>query len=315
MRKRFRGKKKKKKIVHIAYVILFFSFLFLLLYLLFQGDFQKQTLSYLLNDNQPLSLYQKNVQSSMKSIASFISQIQTNEPLKILEDTFYYQKETEKKQTPKKKMHFVSNQKNVEEEKTTGYDIYIYSTHQTEEYEKGTSDKEKPTVYDASYVLKQNLESLGYRVLVEDRKMSDYLTQNNLDYSKSYTASRTYLNTVLKENPNLKLVIDFHRDALERKYAVGVKKKKNYAKVLFVVGKASKNYQNTHTLVNKMNEYLKTNAPYLTRGVLEREGSYYNQDMHPSSFLLEVGGHKNTYDEVLNSIPIISRMIDAYLKG
>ena len=157
MRKRFRGKKKKKKIVHITYVILFFSFLFLLLYLLFQGDFQKQTLSYLLNDNQPLSLYQKNVQSSMKSIASFISQIHTNEPLKILEDTFYYQKETEKKQTPKKKMHFVSNQKNVEEEKTTGYDIYIYSTHQTEEYEKGTSDKEKPTVYDASYVLKQNL--------------------------------------------------------------------------------------------------------------------------------------------------------------
>lgn len=193
--------------------------------------------------------------------------------------------------------------------------VYIYNTHQTEEYmmEKNSIYNLTPNVYTAAYALKDLLENKGIMTIVEDGNISEYLNINNLNYDDSYIASRHYLEQAIAKYPSVELFIDLHRDALNHETATIEYNGKNYAKVLFVVGLEHSNYQKNLDLANELNNLILNDYKFLTRGVLTKKGplvnGIYNQDLNNRIILLEVGGNESTLEEVSNTLELISDII------
>lgn len=193
--------------------------------------------------------------------------------------------------------------------------VYIYNTHQTEEYiiENDSIHNLTPNVYTAAYMLKESLEKKNIKTIVEDGSISDYLNNNNLNYDDSYIASRYYLEQAIAKYPSVEIFIDLHRDALNHNLATAQYDGKNYAKVLFVVGLEHNNYQENLNFANELNTLILNNYNFLTRGVLTKEGplvnGIYNQDLNNHIILLEVGGNESSIDEVSNTLELISDII------
>lgn len=179
--------------------------------------------------------------------------------------------------------------------------IYLYNTHDTEEY----FDKKKVT--DASKALESNLKKLGINTLVEERHPSDFL-HTGIGY---YDISKNFINGVKDKYPNINYFIDIHRDSVVNTTVIINNKK--YAKILFVLGLDNNNYQNNKIILEKMNKYLNDNYPGISKGILEKKGKdvngVYNQDIGENVLLIELGGIENNIDEVYNSTEIIALML------
>lgn len=192
--------------------------------------------------------------------------------------------------------------------------VYIYNTHQTEEYINNESTYDlKPTVYTAANYLKEVLERQGIKTIVEEANIKKYLDDNNLNYDDSYIASRYYLEQAKNNNPSLKLFIDLHRDALSHDAATVIYNNISYAKILFVVGADFNNYQKNLNFTESINKIVIDNYSFLTRGVLTKTGplvnGVYNQDLSDNIILLEVGGNESTINEVANTLDLIGDVI------
>lgn len=188
-----------------------------------------------------------------------------------------------------------------------GKSIYIYNTHQGEKYIT-------KSVKEGSQYLMQLLQQRGYEVDYETHDFELYKTKNNIDYAYSYTVSKKYLNNVLKEHGEYDLVIDFHRDSIPKSLSTTSFDGKNYAKLMFVVGKGSQNYKDVKASCEKMSEMLNQKIPKISRGVMLKQ-SHYNQGTTKNMVLIEVGANENTYEEVKNSLNILAMVIDEYLSA
>lgn len=193
--------------------------------------------------------------------------------------------------------------------------VYIYNSHQLENY--NTSYLEayniRPNVMMASYILREKLNDLNIRTIVETNSVEAILTANAWNYAASYKASRILLEDAKATNPSLTYYIDLHRDSSKRDKTTLTIGEENYAKVLFVVGKEHDNYKQNLEFVTKMNNKLKEFNSDLSRGIYLKEGAgvngIYNQDFSPNAILIELGGSENTIDEVANTIDVLAKII------
>lgn len=216
------------------------------------------------------------------------------------------------------KTNVTQNMKLVQNKIEKTPSVYIYNTHQKEGYQ-GEGLKEyniTPGVFMASYLFKAKLEENNIKTKILENNITEYMNLNNIKYSKSYKASRYFLENELKEN-NYKLIIDLHRDSVSKEKATTIINKKSCAKIVFVVGlEHSKANANLET-AKKLNELIKNKYPLLTRGVIEKKGEgvdgIYNQDLNENIILLELGTDKSTINEVLNTITLISPIIAEYV--
>ena len=116
-------------------------------------------------------------------------------------------------------------------------------------------------------------------------------------------------------NNNFDLLIDIQRDSLSDT-SVTINNKQ-YAKILFVLGLDNPNYLENKEILIKMNDYLNTNYPGLSKGILEKQddkvNNIYNQDLGKNIILTLIGGVDNTYEEVNNSTEIMALMIYNFL--
>ena len=185
--------------------------------------------------------------------------------------------------------------------------IYIYNSHQTEEY-MPTSFVEysvRPTVEMNNYILEEKFEKEGFTTYVEEERIKEILNKNNWNYAGSYLASRTLLEKRKQEHPSLKYFIDVHRDSLPKSRTTVTINKKDYATILFIVGLENKNYQENLSFTEKINNKLNEKYPNLSKGIYKKEGEgvngVYNQDFSPRTILVEMGGPENSIEEVLNT--------------
>lgn len=292
MKQRFKSKpirKKNKKFKFLFFVSLFLFSIY-------------QTFQYLLKSNIKVDdkllvqLMLDNLDKKNYNVLDeLISTIKDNySPTKLLM-TNYYNLPEEKKITTAYK------------ESSKDYLIYIYNTHQTEEYAANTflEQQVNPTVMMASYIMEDVFDKNGYQTLVEERKIKDILNENNWKYYKSYDASRIYLNDSKEKNPTLKYFIDVHRDSLIKEKTTVTIHDKSYAKIIFLLGLENPNYQENLDFMTKINDKMNEKYPNLSKGIYQKEGSgvngVYNQDNSKYTILVEIGGVDNTTDEVLNS--------------
>lgn len=199
--------------------------------------------------------------------------------------------------------------------------IYIYNTHQTEEY-KPTSYLEysvNPNVLMASYILEEQLSKKGHVVLVEEESVSKLRTTLGLNYAGSYKVTRSMMENAKKNNPTLKYYIDLHRDSLTRDKTTLTVDSKSYAKILFIVGLENSNYQENLDFTNKISDLLNQKVKGLSKGIYKKEGplvnGVYNQDFSNRVILIELGGNENTIDEVYRSLIVLGEVLDEVIKN
>ena len=199
--------------------------------------------------------------------------------------------------------------------------IYIYNTHQTEEY-KPTSYLEysvNPNVLMASYILEEQLSKKGHVVLVEEESVSKLRTTLGLNYAGSYKVTRSMMENAKKNNPTLKYYIDLHRDSLTRDKTTLTVDGKSYAKILFIVGLENSNYQENLDFTNKISDLLNQKVKGLSKGIYKKEGplvnGVYNQDFSNRVILIELGGNENTIDEIYRSLIVLGEVLDEVIKN
>lgn len=295
MKKRFRGKRKIKKSALLIFV--FFSTL-LLTYML---------LKYRIIDNKlALNNAVNNVDNYLKiGIKIPVNKdFLVNYAFNIDRDNYQYE--------PESLGEYIDDFGHNDTDNTI--DIYLYNTHQTENYsyERVNEYNVTETVLLASYMLREKLKDYNLNAYVETSNISNILREHNWKYKYSYDASRILINNFLKDH-NPDLIIDIHRDSSSYDKTTINYNDLSYARVLFVVGKEHDNYQTNLALAEELNELIKKEIPNLSRGISIKEGKgvngIYNQDISPRMVLLEIGGQYNNIGEVNNTLDIISKVL------
>lgn len=204
--------------------------------------------------------------------------------------------------------------------------ILIYHTHATESYVP-TADM----AYDAAYayrstdtaqnmvavgkVMADTLNSLGYTT-IHDTTLHDYPS-----YNGSYDLSKATVEKYLKMYPSIKIVLDIHRDAVERNGALinpvttvnGVK----CAQMMIISGCDNgymnmPNYPENLKFATNLQNRLAKDRPGLMRPVLF-DYRNYNQQLTTGSLLVEIGTHGSTLQQAKNSAGIFSQSLAGML--
>lgn len=205
--------------------------------------------------------------------------------------------------------------------------VLILHTHTTESY---TKDGEVYTESSAYRTLDENYNmlSIGDMVaeiltqagigVIHDREIHDYPS-----YSGSYVHSRNRAEELLEQYPSVRLVLDLHRDALERN---GVQYRpvvqvdgESCAQLMFVVGtdisrRSHENWQENLALALKLQVQMQRLFPGIMRP-LNLRSQRFNQDLRSGALLVEIGAAGNTRKEALCAAEKLSEAIICLSKG
>lgn len=190
-------------------------------------------------------------------------------------------------------------------------EVLIVHTHATESYETHTgphydtrSDwrtrEDDKNMCAIGEIMVEELEAAGIGVL-HDTTQHDYPS-----YNGSYDRSRATVEEIMAEHPSIKVVLDVHRDAIQRDETTIVApvttiEGKSCAQVMIIAGcdDGTMNMPNWRQnlrfgaeVVNQMEE----DWPTLARPLFFAYRKY-NQDMAPGALLVEVGSNANTFEE------------------
>ena len=207
----------------------------------------------------------------------------------------------------------------IEEIKETDPILYIYNTHQTEEYERTNFEYSvKPNVMIASYIFKEHLKKYNITSSIETRSMKEYLNNHNMTYNDSYHASEYYARDFLVNNPSIKYMIDIHRDSITKEISSISIDNKPYTKMMFLMGYEHSKDEYNEGFAIRLHELIESKYKGLSRGVIDRRDypfyGTYNSNLETISTLVEVGGVDSTLEEVNNSLEALAWAFNEYLK-
>lgn len=189
--------------------------------------------------------------------------------------------------------------------------VYIYNTHQLEDYKKDDSLYNiTPNVMIASYILADKLNTLGIPAIVESSELV-------IDNNNWYASSRKLIEENINKTKSLEYFIDIHRDNISKNESTVTIRNKKYARVLFVVGLDNANYKYNLDISSKLSSLLNSKYPNISRGIITNKGSdvdgIYNQDISKNAMLIEFGGIENDIYEVINTIEVFSLIFKEFI--
>ena len=307
--------KKRKYKVFFFFLVIFTSFFFTIKNLSKYNlpNQNSELVTFLIENNNPFIVNSKSSYSYFHQIMTKLINLDISKPLSILDSNY---KGLTKEVEVSKKSKKLNN-----EIISTSPTIYLYNTHDTEEY-KATSFAEysvMPTVKLADYILKEELEKNNFNVLIEEQTISSIRSSLGLNYAGSYQASRVLMEQAKKTYPSLIYFIDLHRDSLTHDKTTLTYNDKNYAKVMFLVGLENPNYSGNLEFSTKISELINSKVPNLSKGIYEKEGpgvnGIYNQDFSNRTILIEIGGPENTIDEVYETLLVLSEVLTEVIKS
>ena len=205
--------------------------------------------------------------------------------------------------------------------------VLILHTHATESYTKAGEDYEESSDF-RTLSEEYNMISIGDRVaqlltaagigVIHDRQLHDYPS-----YNGSYVHARASTEEILKNNPSIRLVLDLHRDALEKNGSqlalVAEVEGSSAAQLMLVVGtnvsrQAHKNWEDNLALALKLQLQLERMYPGLMRPVNLRS-ERFNQDLSAGALLIEVGAAGNSRAQALKAAEALAAGIIALSAG
>ena len=190
--------------------------------------------------------------------------------------------------------------------------VLIVHTHATECYEGAEHSYTDPAFSARTTDTAVNMVAVGQQMTdilnaagintLHDTTLHDYPS-----YTGSYEKSNATVRSYLQQYPSIKVVIDVHRDAIQRadgtrvKPVVTINGEKSAQVMLISCADQDgnlPNYKQNLRFAAAWQAQMEGMFPGLTRPVLF-DYRYYNQDLSTGSLLLEVGGHANTLSEAL----------------
>lgn len=199
--------------------------------------------------------------------------------------------------------------------------VYIYQSHNRESF---LGKLRNGITLDTAYDKEKNITLVGERLAKSLKNNDISVLQTKTDYwtmgsfEKSYDFSRQTLKKILNNNESIKMVFDIHRDSLTRAKTTTVINGKNAASIFFIVGGSNKNWQKNSEFAKKLDSKTKQMYPGLSRGVTKKTSTAYdtryNQDLHPNSVIIEIGGPENTLDEANYTADLLANLISQLIK-
>ncbi len=184
--------------------------------------------------------------------------------------------------------------------------VVIYHTHTTESFVPTSGQKFTEN-------LDLTVAKLGHELAAILRKTYGIPVVHNKEIhdiprSTSYEKALPTVKKLLKENYGTKILIDLHRDGVDKKISTAQINGQSMGRILFVVGSRHANWQENYEKAMFLHNVLEEMAPGISRGVRERP-LVYNQHVHPGALLIEVGGHENSLEETQRVLPLLARAI------
>ncbi len=202
--------------------------------------------------------------------------------------------------------------------------VLIIHTHTTESFMRENrdyyTDSDLTRTTDENFnmvrlgnIVANTLNNAGI-VTIHDTTVHDYPEYNN-----SYSRAATTINSDIKKNPSIKIVIDMHRDAISAndtdkvKVATEINGKKA-AQIMLVMGSQSggvtnfPNWKENLKLALKLQQTIEVMYPSLARS-LSLMSRNYNESLTTGSMLIEIGTDGNTIDEVCYSAELLGNAL------
>lgn len=209
---------------------------------------------------------------------------------------------------------------------STDYKVLIYHTHGSECFSDSRNGVTEDTVIGVGDRLAELLEDEYGIAVYHDRTVYD-MVDGTLDRSRAYDLARDGVQAILEEYPSIEVVIDLHRDGVNKNTSLVTEVDgKPMAQLMFLVGVSRLNSKGElEYLYNPVKEeniafslqlYLTAMANYdgLMRNIYVK-GYRYNLDLAPRSLLVEVGGQTNTLEEARNSMEPLAAILYKVLSG
>ena len=209
--------------------------------------------------------------------------------------------------------------------------VLIMHTHATEDYrlsaglwftpgDGARSTDRSINMCAVGRVMADTLNAAGINTL-HDETLNDYPS-----YTGSYANSRAVVQQYLAQYPSIKVVLDVHRDAIERESGarcapVCTIDGRQAAQVMIICGCDNgtsvrlPNWRQNLRFAAAWERSMESMYPGFTRPVLFSY-RFYNQDLTTGSLLIEIGGHGNNLNEALYAGYLAAQgLADALLGG
>ncbi len=182
--------------------------------------------------------------------------------------------------------------------------LLLYHTHASEAFTAGSGEFNATgrTVVTVGEELVRLLEEKYGLQVLHHRGVYDQPRRG------SYNRARPVIEKIIAENSGIQVVIDLHRDGVARAKTTAPVEGKELGRILLVVGSRNPGYRESLAFSMSLHGELEAVAPGLSRGIYDQDFTY-NQDLHPCAILIEVGGHENSIDEALRTLPYLAEAL------
>ena len=201
----------------------------------------------------------------------------------------------------------------------SGPKVLIYHTHTTESYIKNLSQLSSSSLICRSKDPRENVVRVGDEIASDLRGkygvevIHNGTIHDNPNYNLSYSNAYVTASNILKSYPSIGIVLDIHRDAMEKNKKLRVVTKvnnKDTAKIMFVVstgevGLSHPDWKENLKLALRLQKKLKSINPDLTRPIYISKYRY-NQHLSTGALTVEIGGEGNLLSECLESANYLS---------
>lgn len=206
--------------------------------------------------------------------------------------------------------------------------VLIMHTHATESYELAERSWCDPSTSARTTDNANNMVAVGAEIAaqlnaagintLQDATLHDYPS-----YNGSYANSNATVRSYLAQYPSIKVVLDVHRDAIQKEDGSRVKPVAlidgmKAAQVMIICGADNggnlPNFKQNLRFAAAWEAKMEQLYPGLTRPVLF-DYRYYNQDLTTGSLLIEMGGHGNTLEEAKYSGRLVGKALVALFTG
>ncbi len=208
--------------------------------------------------------------------------------------------------------------------------VLIMHTHTTESFM--SEERDYYTDLDPSRTTDSSKNMINLGNIVADKlnkagitTLHDTTLHDYPSYSGSYSRSAETVCSYLKKYPDIKIVLDLHRDAIAQNDTDKVKitaeiEGKKAAQVMLVMGAQSgsvtnfPNWKENLKLAVKLQQNLEVLYPSLARS-MSLVSKNYNQSLTTGSMLIEIGTDGNTLEEVSYSAELLGNALVSTLNN
>jgi stage II sporulation protein P len=202
--------------------------------------------------------------------------------------------------------------------------VYIYHTHSRESFLPYLKDTDKPeeayhsnaNITLVGKLLGRALKRRGIGTTVDTTDIVQELDLKGLNYNSSYNLSGELVRSALRDNKDLEIFIDVHRDSLRKDSTTTEVNGLNYANLLFVIGTGHESYEKNIAFAEGLQTILDIKYPSLSKGIIKKDSNQgngvYNQEISPNAIIVEIGGVDNTVEELHRSTEIFADVLSQY---